>query len=101
MTAIHRARVAVASIFFDNGVVLASWVPHIPAVKSRLGAGEAALGWALLAMAAGAVLALPLAGWLIGRFGSRVMTRIAAAAFCLAMPLPVFSPSLFVLALSL
>jgi MFS family permease len=101
MPAIHRARVAVASIFFVNGVVLASWVPHIPAVKSRLGAGEAALGWALLAMAAGAVLALPLAGWLIGRFGSRVMTRSAAAAFCLAMPLPVFSPSLSVLALSL
>jgi len=101
MTAIHRARVAVASIFFVNGVVLASWVPHIPAVKSRLGAGEAALGWALLAMAAGAVLALPLAGWLIGRFGSRVMTGSAAAAFCLVMPLPVFSPSLPVLGLSL
>jgi len=34
MTAIHRARVAVASIFFVDGVVLASWMPHIPAVKS-------------------------------------------------------------------
>jgi len=101
MAAIRRARVAVASIFFVNGAVLASWVPHIPAVKSRLGAGEAALGWALLAMAAGAVVALPLAGWLVGRFGSRVMTLSAAAAFCLAMPLPVFSPSLPVLALSL
>ena len=101
MVAIHRARVAVASIFFVNGAVLASWVPHIPAVKSRPGAGEAALGWALVAMAAGAVVALPLAGWLVGRFGSRVMTRSAAAAFCLAMPLPVFSPTLPMLALSL
>ena len=97
----RRARIAVSVVFFVNGAILASWVPHIPAVKDRLGVGEAQLGSALLAMAAGAVLALPLAGWLVGRLGSRVMTRLAAVAFCLAMPLPVLSPSLAALALSL
>jgi hypothetical protein len=30
-----RSRWAVSTIFFINGVVLASWVPHIPAVKTQ------------------------------------------------------------------
>ena len=69
-------------------------MPHIPAVKARHGATDTELGFVLLAMAAGAVVALPLAGPLVVRFGSRAMTSAAALAFCLAMPLPVLSPSL-------
>jgi len=94
-------RVALSAIFFLNGAVLASWLPHIPAVKSRLGAGDARLGLALLGMAAGSVVALSLAGWLVGRLGSRVATSVATVLFCLAMPLPLWSPSLTGLALTL
>jgi MFS family permease len=94
-------RLAVATLFFLNGVVLASWVPHIPAVKARHGASDAQLGLVLLAMALGAMIALPLAGWLIGRFGSRTVTRASASAFCLALPLPVLGPSLPLVALAL
>jgi len=81
--------------------VLASWLPHIPAVKARLTSGDGQLGLVLLAMAAGAVVALPTAGWLIGRIGSRMMSSLAAIALCLAMPLPVLSPSLPALVASL
>ncbi len=97
----RAARIAVSTIFLVNGAVLASWLPHIPAVKARLHASDAGLGLALLGMAGGAVVALPLAGRLIARFGSRVMTATAALAFCLAMPLPLFSPSLPALGLAL
>jgi len=45
----------------SNGAVLASWLPHIPAVKARLTSGDGQLGLVLLAMAAGAVVALPTA----------------------------------------
>jgi MFS family permease len=90
----QRARLSVSILFFVNGAVLASWLPHIPAVKARLTSGDGQLGLVLLAMAAGAVVALPTAGWLIGRAGSRVMSAVAALALCLAMPLPVLSPSL-------
>jgi len=75
-----RSRSAVSAIFFINGVVLASWVPHIPAVKAAHGLSDGQLGIVLLAMAVGAVLALPLAGWLVGRTGSRRMTAVAAMA---------------------
>src|SRR5215470_2102791 len=96
-----RSRLAVSTIFLVNGVVLASWVPHIPAVKAAHALSDGALGLVLLAMAVGAVLALPLAGWLVGRAGSRRVTTVAALALCGALPLPVLSPDVPSLALSL
>ena len=95
------SRGAVAVFFFINGAVLASWVPHIPAIKSRHMLTDGALGLVLLSMAVGSVLALPAAGWLVGRFGSRVMTAAAGIGLCLALPLPVVSPSVALLSLSL
>src|SRR5262249_60107490 len=59
---LRRSRWAVAVFFFINGAVLASWVPHIPAVKSRHMLTDGALGLVLLSMAAGSVLTLPIEG---------------------------------------
>ena len=103
IVAAARARRAVSAIFFINGAVLASWVAHIPSVKAQHGIGDGGLGLVLLSMAVGSVLTLPIAGWLIARWGSRVMTTAAALAFSLALPLPVISPtvSLAVLTLAL
>ena len=95
------ARCAVSTLFFINGVVLASWVPHIPAVKARHAISDGQLGIILLSMAVGSVFALPLAGWLINRFGSRRMVTIAALGFCLILPLLILSPSAGLLAGSL
>jgi hypothetical protein len=70
-------------------------------VKARLVLSDAELGWLLLAMAAGAVGALPLSGWLIARNGSRRMTSACAIALCLALPLPVLAPTVALAALAL
>ena len=96
-----RSRWAISTIFFINGVVLASWVPHLPAVKAQHAISNGQLGIVLLSMAAGSILALPLAGGLISRFGSRRMTALAALGFCLALPLPIISPNVVCLSLSL
>jgi len=96
-----HARLAVSILFFVNGAVLASWLPHIPALKARLTSGDGELGLILLAMAGGAVVALPAAGWLIGRFGSRALSSAAALALCASMPLPVLSPSVPALVVAL
>jgi predicted MFS family arabinose efflux permease len=52
-------------------------------------------------MAVGSVLTLPLAGVLVGRFGSRRMTMLSILTFCLVLPLPVLSPNILLLCLSL
>jgi len=92
-----RSRVSVGTVFFVNSALIASWVPHIPAVKARHALSDAQLGMALLAMAAGAVVALPVAGWLVARVGSRRVTTAAAIGLCVALPLPVLSPSVALL----
>jgi fucose permease len=93
--------VAVGSVFFLNGLVLASWVPYIPLVKTAHGLGDGALGAVLLAMAIGAVMVLPAAGWLVSRVGSRRVTLLAAATLALALPLPVLAPSAILVAAAL
>lgn len=98
---VERARRAVAAVFLVNGVVIASWVPHIPALKQRIDVGEATLGLLLLAMAAGAVLAFPVTSYLVGRCGSRRVTAVAAILLSLALPLPVASPTAEALAAAL
>jgi len=63
--------------------------------------GDFRLGLGLFAMAAGSVLALPVAGWFVGRCGSHVATGAAGLALCLLLPAPVAAPNLPLLMLAL
>src|SRR5947207_5707792 len=65
------ARVATGWVFFANGAALGSWVPHIPDAKHALGLSDSVLGFALLGMAVGSLVGLPISGVLTSRFGSR------------------------------
>ena len=95
------ARRACAGMFFINGAMVASWVPHVATVQHTLSLGPGLLGLALLGLAGGAVIAMPSAGWLIGRIGSRAVTRLATLIFAAALALPVVAPSLALLAAAL
>jgi len=70
--------------FVGAGFAFSSWASRIPQVKSHLSLDAATLGLVLLAIAAGAVLALPLSGQLVGYLGSRrtvtVMSLLLSAA---------------------
>ncbi|MEJ7762543.1 MAG: MFS transporter [Thermomicrobiales bacterium] len=96
-----RARMAVTGVFFLNGVVLASWISRIPAVKSDLGLSEGRLGLALLGAAVGALVAMPATGWVLPRVGSRVMTTTMVMALSAALVLPAVATSAVILALAL
>ncbi|MEM7566925.1 MAG: MFS transporter [Pseudomonadota bacterium] len=61
---------AAAFIFFVNGFVFANWVVRIPSVKAELAIREGTLGLALLFMAIGAIITMPLGGALVARIGS-------------------------------
>lgn len=90
----RTARLAVAAIFFANGALVANWFARVPDVKQALGLSEGALSIGLLAMAVGALLSQPTAGWVIGKVGSRKVTMVMALANCAALILPGFAPSL-------
>jgi predicted MFS family arabinose efflux permease len=89
----RAARRAVTVIFLFNGLLFGAWATRIPAVKGRLELSDGELGLALGLVAVGALLAMPLSGWLSARGGSRRTTRLAFVCFCVALPLPVLAPT--------
>ncbi len=94
---LRRARLAVAAVFFINGVALGSWFVRIPAVQQGLSLGEGLLGLALLGAAVGALVSMPLAGALISRFGSRRVVGATALLLPLSVVLPALAPGLLLL----
>lgn len=95
------ARASVSAIFFINGAATANWLVRIPAVQAKLGLSTGALGVALLGVAVGALIAMPRAGHLVARHGSRPVTRVAAIAFGATFLLPALAPNRYVLVLAL
>ena len=94
MTDARRARGAVTAIFFLNGLLFGAWAARIPAIRDRLALSDGELGLALAFLPIGAIIAMPLAGALAARAGSRRATRAAFALACTTIGLVAFAPSL-------
>jgi MFS family permease len=93
----RSARIAVAILFFLNGVMMASWATRIPAIQDKLALSAGTLGLALLGIAIGALTAMNVFGYLAARFGSRSVVITAAICLCIALSLLAFAPTLPVL----
>ena len=94
MTDVRRARGAVTAIFFLNGLLFGAWAARIPAIRDRLALSDGELGLALAFLPVGAIIAMPLAGALAARAGSRRATRAAFALACTTIGVVAFAPSL-------
>jgi MFS family permease len=68
---LNRARWAISTIFLLNGAGIGLWAAHVPLVQARAGIDTGTLGLLLLTIAGGAIAAMPLSGWLAGRWGTR------------------------------
>ncbi|WP_129669735.1 MFS transporter [Phytoactinopolyspora endophytica] len=64
------ARNAVMLVFAANGFGFASWMARIPQVRDALGLQPSELGRLLLALAIGAVIALPTSGFVVNKIGA-------------------------------
>jgi MFS family permease len=96
---VRPARAAITVLFLLTGVLYGTWAARIPAVRDRLDLSDGQLGLALAFVPAGAILAMPAAGWLAARFGSRHATRLGFAALCLTTATVALAPSLVALVL--
>jgi MFS family permease len=79
-------RIAVSCFFFLAGLCFSSWASRIPDIRLKLHLDNAALGAVLLALPAGLLTSLPLAGWLVARFGSRPIALFAALLYAITLP---------------
>jgi predicted MFS family arabinose efflux permease len=82
-----RSSLACRSVFLSNGLTLSAWVPLVPLARQRLHLNDAGLGLVLLALGAGALVAMPLAGLVIARIGSRQAILTSSMIFFAMLPL--------------
>lgn len=92
VSGLRGARAALSMIFFVSGAGIGLWAAHIPVVQARLGLGKGDLGIALLALSLGAVLMMPLTGFIAARLGSGRATLLTSLAFAATLALPVLAP---------
>src|SRR3954453_4740972 len=86
--AIRKAWWGVLLLFLAHGLVVASWISRIPAIQIQLHLNNGILGLTLLSSAAGAVTTIPLSGYLVSRYGSKLISIVWAIGFCLSLILP-------------
>jgi MFS family permease len=98
----RRTRVAITAFFLADGFLVGSWAARVPAVQRHADLSSPELGLALFAMSLGALITMPLAGWVGERIGSRTVTvaallGAAASLFLasLATSLPGLAAALF------
>jgi MFS family permease len=96
-----RERSAVSLIFFANGFIVGSWAPKIPEFASRLRLDESELGLMILCFGMGSLCAMAMVGVLIGRNGSRSITRILAALATPSLLVLTLAPSVWSAAIAL
>jgi fucose permease len=90
----RAAWLAIAAVFLINGVTLASWISRIPTIADRLGLSPGQVGMALMALAAGALVAFPLTGRLVDTRSSATTVTLFALIMLVALPFVGLAPSL-------
>src|SRR5215207_10123499 len=90
-------RWAVGCLFFLQGICFASWASRIPSIQQQLNISDTTLGIILFALPVGSMIALPFAGWLVTRFGSKRIVTNAILIYSLLLLLIGFSSNIFLL----
>lgn len=87
----------IAAIFLVNGLTLSSWISRIPTIADELDLGTGQVGTALMALAAGAIVAFPITGRLVDARSSGRTLLIFGLVMFLTLPLIGLVPSMLVL----
>ncbi len=72
-------------IFLALGLAISAWAVLVPYAKARLGVNEAELGLLLLLVGTGAIISMPFAGWLTGKYGCRKTLVVSTTVFMLSL----------------
>ena len=91
---VRAARRATYAMFFADGIGFGIWAGHIPAFKQKFQLSDSWLSIVLLAVAAGSIISMPLAGQAVRHFGSRRCIAVSIACFGLCLVAIALAPSL-------
>jgi MFS family permease len=93
-----KQRIFLSVFFFLSGVCFSTWASRIPTIKANFQYNEAELGTLLLLMPIGSLLGLPISGWLVSRYNSRVPALVGFILLSLSLIFIGISPSTYTLA---
>jgi MFS family permease len=82
-----KTRFGIGILFLLCGLNFATWATRIPDFKKFLNLSEAELGTVLMGLPIGSLVSLPLAGWLIAKYNSKVICLIAVCMYTCIVPL--------------
>jgi MFS family permease len=88
-----KHRIFLSLSFFLAGFSFSTWASRIPTIKMAFDFNDAELGSILLAMPIGSLLGLPISGWLVSRYNSRVPLTVGYALNTFALALIGFTHS--------
>ena len=97
MNYLSKRRIALGALFFFMGICFASWASRIPDIQAKFQLSEGELGSLLLCLPIGSMLGLPIAGWSVHHYGSRIVILICSFAYALTLPLIGLAPSIWVI----
>jgi MFS family permease len=95
--AVRAARRATYGMFFADGLGFGIWAGHIPALKQKFQLSDSSLSIVLLAVAAGSIVSMPLAGQAVRHFESRRCIVVSIACYGLCLIAIAVAPNLIVL----
>ena len=82
----ERIRYAMLSFFLAQGLCFSSWASRIPDVKDIFEVNYAFYwGLVLFLIPVGKFVAIPLAGYLVSKLGSRIMAQVSVLGYALAL----------------
>ena len=84
-----------STFFFMSGFSFATWASRIPTIKMAFNLNEAELGTILLAMPIGSLIGLPISGWLVSKYNSRVPLAVGYGLNAVALAIIGFTQNVF------
>jgi MFS family permease len=97
MSQLIKNRFSIGVLFLLCGLNFATWATRIPDFKYLLHLSDAALGTVLMGLPLGSLVSLPLAGWLISKFNSRMICIVAVLLYIVIIPIIGFSINSYML----
>jgi len=94
-------RISLSTYFLISGICFSSWASRIPTIKDNFNFSDEELGNMLMIMPASAIIGIPLSGWLVSKYDSRIPQQFAFIFFAISLLLIGFATSLFVLVVAL
>lgn len=85
MKEVSNQRISLSIYFYLLGFGFAAWASRIPSIKANFSFNEAELGNLLLVMPVSSLIGLPISGWLVAKYNSRIPLVLSFLFFCFSL----------------